>query len=285
MSRVQAYHRPRTVDEALRLFDSHPSARFVAGGTDLVTRVCRGIETPDVLVSLRNVAELVGVEIGPEIRIGAATPLSDVLAHPVVHERLPALAEAIAAMGSVQIRNVGTIGGNLCHASPCADTAPPLMVLCARVRLRGPTGTREIGVEDFFLGPGRTRLGPAEILTAVLVPPPGANARSAFLKKTRVAMDLALASVAALLEMDGDRCLRARFAAGAVAPTPLRLRRVEAVIEGARLTPELLRAAQSVAHDEIAPITDVRASAEYRREIVGVLARRAAERILGRGAP
>jgi carbon-monoxide dehydrogenase medium subunit len=167
------------------------------------------------------------------------------------------------------------VGGNLCRAAPCADLAPPLLVYEATVRLAGRGGTREVPIDAFFKGPGVTALEPGEILVAVTLPPPRPNARGCFLKKGRVRMDLSIASVAALVEMDGDVCTRARLAAGAVAPVPMRLEEVEALVEGKPLTDDLLAEAQRLASREVMPITDVRSTESYRRRITGVYVKRA----------
>jgi len=184
------------------------------------------------------------------------------------------LAQAAGVLGSVQIRNAATVGGNLCNASPCADTAPALLVLGARLRLEGPGGHREIPLEEFFRGPGETSRTKDEVVTLVLLDPPAAGARSAYRKQGRVHMDLAQASLAVLVELEGVTCRRAMVAAGSVAPVPLRLKPVEALLAGVALDEGALEAAGALASRTVAPITDVRATAEYRRAIVGVFLRR-----------
>ncbi len=280
-----AYHRPRTLEEARSLKAETPGACFVAGGTDLLVQMKGGRRRPGALISLRSVAELAGVTTGGVTSIGAMTTLTDVLGHPVVSQRFPALASAVRSMASVQIRNVATLGGNLCNASPAADSAPPLLALGAKARIQGLDGEREMPIEDLFAGPGRTCLGRDDILTAILLDSPSARIRGAFLRKTRVHVDLALASIAVVLEMDpaGETCRQARVAAGAVAPTPLRLREVETVLAGRKLTPEVLGRAKELACDGISPISDVRASADYRRHITGVLLGRAVSSLLNGG--
>ncbi len=277
-----AYHRPRTLEEARSLKAETPGACFIAGGTDLLVQMKGGRKCPSALISLRSVPELAGVTTGAVTSIGAMTTLTDVLEHPVVSKRHPALVEAVRSMGSVQIRNVATLGGNLCNAGPAADSAPPLLALGARARIQGGDGEREMPIEDLFAGPGRTCLGPDDMLTAILLDPPSSGTRGAFLRKTRVHVDLALASIAVVLEMDtaGETCRQARVAAGAVAPTPLRLLEVEAVLAGRRITPEVLGRAKELARDGISPISDVRASADYRRHITGVLFERAVSTLL-----
>ncbi len=276
-----AYHRPRTLDEARSLKAETPGACYVAGGTDLLVWMKSARERPGALISLRSVPELAGITTGGVTSIGALTTLTDVLGHATVRQRYPALVTAVRSMASVQIRNVATLGGNLCNASPAADSAVPLLVLEARARIQGNDGQREIPLEDLFLGPGRTCLGPGDILTAILLDPPPAGTHGAFLRKTRVHVDLALVSIAVVLEMDagGETCRRARVAVGAAAPTPLRLPEVEAVLTG-RISPEVLGRARELARDGISPISDVRASADYRRHLTGVLLRRAISSLL-----
>ncbi|MBI4878759.1 MAG: xanthine dehydrogenase family protein subunit M [Planctomycetes bacterium] len=269
------YHQPRTLEDAWRLLAEQPAARLIAGGTDLLVhlrkRVC---PPPAALVSLRSIPELAEIQAGRTLRIGAMASVARLAAGPEIGAALPALAQAAQWLGSAQIRNVATIGGNIANASPAADLVPPLLVYEARAELRSAASRREVPLADFFRGPGETCLRPGEILTAVLVERPAPGARSGYLRKGRVRMDLALAGVAALVEQASGICSRARLAACAVARTPLRLRRAEAVLEGARLTPEAIEQAAAAAAAEVSPIDDVRTSAQYRRVLVQVLLRR-----------
>jgi len=270
-----AYHRPKTLADVWRVREGDAGARYIAGGTDLqIGRWAPG-ERPSSLISLRAVAELAGIEVGPPTRIGALTLVADIAAHAGLAARHPALVVAAGRLGSPQIRNAATIGGNLCRAAPCADTAPPLLIHEARARLQGPGRVREVPVEEFFRGPGVTCLEPGELLTDLILDPPPAGARETFLKKGRVRMDLSLASVALLLVMEKGTCRRVRVAAGSIAPTPLRLREVEALLEGRKLTPALVEEAGEVAAAAVLPISDVRTTADYRRTIVKVYVRRA----------
>lgn len=271
------YFRPKSLEEAWRLREAHREACFVAGATDLQIRDWKRAASPPALISLRAVARLAGIETAATTRIGALTIVGDLAAHPVLAERYPALAEAAGRLGSPQIRNVATVGGNLCRAAPCADLAPPLLIYDAEVRIESPAGARVVPMEEFMRGPGETCLAEGEVVTAVLLPPPPDGAASTFRKKGRVRMDLSLASVAVLLALDGDVCRRARIAAGSVAPTPVRLRPVEALLEGATITPETLDEAGRVAAASVAPISDVRTTEDYRRRIVGVFVRRAVQ--------
>lgn len=277
-----AYHRPTTIDEVLSLAAANPGATFVAGGTDLMVQLRKRKRTaPPAMISLRRVDALRGIDRGPPLRIGAAATLTELLATDGVRTTFPALAASIDVLGSRQIRNVATLVGNLCNASPGADTAPPLLVHGARVRIAGPAGERELPIDELFLEPGKTALVPGEIVTAVLVDDPAPNARATFLRRGRVKMDIAVASVAVLVELDGDRCTRARVAAGAVAPVPLRLRETEAILEGSRLDEDTLARAEAVARAEVSPITDIRSTADYRRNLVGVFVKRAARSLRG----
>ncbi len=264
------YHRPRSLEEALGLKEADPKARFVAGATDVMVRIRAGTLTPSALISLRGVPELRGIEVGTGIRIGAMTTIREIQAHGGLREACPVLTQAAGVLGSAQIRSVATVGGNLCNASPCADTAPGLLVLEARLRLRRPGAQREVPLEEFFSGPGATRLAHDEIVTDVLFDRPTAKARSAFRKQGRVHVDLAQASVGLLIEMDGAICRRVLLAAGSVAPVPMRLKPVEALLRGTRMNAGVLAEAAALASRTVTPITDIRATADYRRAIVGV---------------
>jgi carbon-monoxide dehydrogenase medium subunit len=274
--RTQAYHRPRTLEDLWRLKEMDPDAQFIAGGTDLMV----GDDRPRALISLRSIPGLAGIEIGPPTRIGALTLVADLLAHAGIAARFPTLTQACHLFASMQIRNAATVGGNLCNASPAADLAPPLLVHDARVRLSSPGGAREMPLEEFFLGPGRTALDQGEILTDVLLDAPPAGAASTFLRKTRVRMDIALVSVAVLLVLEESRCKAARVAAGAVAPTPLRLKMVEALLEGESLSPQLAVDAGALAAENVDPIDDIRTTAAYRRHMVGVYVKRAIQELV-----
>ena len=274
------YYKPRSLDEVWELKEKIPDALFIAGGTDVIVGIKNNEIHPQTLISLRSIPGLGNIEVDGGARIGALATISDILQNPELRIDYPVLVEAAKSLGSVQIRNVATIGGNLCNCSPCADMALPLLVLEAKVRLRTVEKSREIPLNEFFKGPGESCLSPHEILTDILLDPPQKNAKTSFMKKGRVKMDLAVASVAVLLEMEGKRCRKARIAAGSVAPVPLRLSKIETIFEGATLTKKHVAEAQRLAGDNIVPITDVRSTEEYRRQITGVLVKRAVERAL-----
>jgi CO/xanthine dehydrogenase FAD-binding subunit len=278
------YHRPSTLAEASRLLVEIPGARILAGGTDLLVKMRDGKLRPPALISLRDIAGLSGIELGERIRLGALTLVGDLVRSAELARACPALVFAARQLGSAQIRNLATVGGNLCNASPCADLAPPLLVHDARVRIAGPGGERELPLDDFFLSPGETRLGPGELLTEVSFAPPPAESRARFDKRGRTAMDIAIASIAVRLELEGDHARRARVAAGSVGPRPLRLAGVEAVLEHRRLTDAVIAEARAEIMREVRPISDIRASADYRRTLAGVLGERALRALLAEGA-
>ena len=268
------YVRPRTLAEALELLAAHGErAALLAGGTDLVVQVGKGVRAPDVVVDLKRVAGLSAriEDRTTHLRIGALACLADLVADEAACARLPALIEAARAIGSVQIRNRATVAGNICNASPAADTAPPLLVYGARVNVVGPDGRRTAPIEEFFIGPGRTALARGEIVESVEVSYPEAGTGSAFERLARRrGMDLALVSVACLAGPGG----RVRFGLGAVGPTP--------ILVTADVAPEpsddvLMRLAARAT-----PISDIRAGEDYRRAMVLVLMRRTLQTALHR---
>jgi carbon-monoxide dehydrogenase medium subunit len=275
------YLRPKSLKEALQQKKTIAGAKFISGGTDLLVQIKNRELQPPALISLRSIPELASIEIKGGARIGALATISDIIQHNELGLNYPVLVEAARRLGSVQIRNVATVGGNLCNCSPSADMALPLLVLEAKVRLRTAKARREIQISEFFKGPGKSCLSSDEILTDILLDPPHQKAKATFLKKGRVKMDLAIASLAVLLEMERGKCRKARIAAGSVAPVPLRLYKVEDLFEGAALSKDLVSKAQQLASEIVSPITDIRATEEYRRQIVGVYVRRGLEKILG----
>jgi carbon-monoxide dehydrogenase medium subunit len=200
---------------------------------------------------------------------------------PFIAREYPALKAAAGWLANPQVRNVATIGGNICNAAPSADSAPPLLVTEAVAALEGPGGRREMPLEQVFAGPGETQLKPGEILTAVRLPEMPARSGSAFMKMGRVTQDLAVANAAAFVVMEGDVCRECRLAAGAVAPVPLRLRQAEKIVEGCRIDRDLLEQVAETVSREVSPITDIRSTEAYRRAVSGVLVKRAIMAALG----
>jgi carbon-monoxide dehydrogenase medium subunit len=272
-----AYHRPDSLREACALL-SEPDAVVLAGGTDLMVRWRTGRSAPSSVVSLRGLDELTGITATPDgaIRIGARVSLSELMADTTIRERCPVLIRAARFMGSPAVRHLATVGGNCCNASPAADLPPPLLVLDATVEITSADATRTVALADFFAGPGTTVLARGEILSAIILPARPGAWRTAFVRlDMRRAMDIALVSVAASLRWEGDSVVDARIALGAVAPTPLRAIAAETAVTGRSLDVGALGGAAQAAMAEATPITDARASADYRRAMVGVLTRRA----------
>ena len=277
-----AFHRPRSLDEAVALAGRFGAeASVLAGGTDLLVQMRRGRLTPRHLISLQDVPGLAGVGVGGEITLGAAVTHRAIERTPAFAGALRCLIEGAEVIGGHQVRNVATVGGNLVNASPAADLVACLVALDGRVTLHGPDGEREVRVTEFLRGPNETARRPEELLTRVSMPAVPARSATAFVKAgRRRAMEIAVVSVAVRLTLDaaGGRCLGARIALGAVAPTTVRARAAERLLEGRPATPEVFADAAQAAQEISEPIDDVRASAEFRRHLVGVLVRRALER-------
>ena len=278
---LSAYLRPSGLREALALAAEDPDARFVAGGTDLLPRLRSGAAGAHhgALISLRRIPQLRGISGSETLRIGAATTLVELLEAPRIREGFPALAAAAGAVGSPQVRSVSTIGGNVANASPCADLAPTLLVAPAGSDIAGPRGSREVPDAEFFLDRRRPCLPRQELVPASPPARPPSSRRDRFVRRSRVRMDLAQVSIAVAVELDGGRCAVVRIAAGAVAPTPRRLTRAEALLRDELLGGQQIAAAAAAAAAEIAPISDLRASADMRRRLTAVLLGRALARL------
>ena len=263
----------RELGEHLQVGDT----AILCGGTDLLVKMRSGLTTPKRILDISEVASLRGIHMEKDtLVLGAATPETEVLEHPEVQAHLPLLATVLKTLGSLQIRNRASVGGNLVNASPAADSAIALLAYDASVELVGSTGERILPVSEFFLGPGRTALAPGEYIRAIHVPIP-AHPMTPFYHKVgkRRALTISIASVGALLRADGELIHEARFTAGSVAPTPLRLTELDAFLEGRRLTDALIDEARALAAESVSPIDDIRATATYRRTVVGDLVARA----------
>ncbi len=268
------YFRAESIEEALELISKLDSVKVIAGGTDLLIDLKIRRYVVRNIVDISRIKELRIIEDGGDhIVIGAGVKLQEIIESPVVRAKAPVLAEAVNEMASWQVRNVATIGGNLCNASPAADTAPPLMVLNARLRLVSSEGVREVPVTEFFLGPRKTVLRRNELLKEIVIPYE-VGAGSSYIKLgRRNAFTLSVVSVATLVKVSDGVFKDVRVALNSIAPKPIRALSVESFLKGREVSAESVsRGAEEVVKD-ISPISDVRASAEYRREMSVVLTR------------
>jgi CO/xanthine dehydrogenase FAD-binding subunit len=270
-----AHHAPSDLETALALLsDLGSRAVVLAGGTDLLLKLREGTLEPESVVSLRQVAELRGIhEDKHGLRIGATTTLREIMRSPLLRRQHPCLVHAASLIGSVQVRSLATVGGNLCNAAPSADMAPPLLALDAEVLLTSVDGKRQLPLQDFFHGPGEQALQAGELLSEIIIPPP--QGETIYLKHSfRAYMDIAAVGVALRLHANGGTLAAARVALGAVAPTPMRARLAEQELEGQAPSEDRFARAASLAAEACNPIDDIRAPAWYRRRIVEVLTRR-----------
>jgi carbon-monoxide dehydrogenase medium subunit len=268
---------PRSVDEALRvLSDRGSDAKLLAGGTDLLPQMKNGLLKPACVIDLSGVASVRALQSDARgLRIGAAVAARTLERDATARAIYTSLAESGALVGSVQVRNLATLGGNLCNAAPSADMAPPLLALDAEAVIVGPKGERRVPFADFFVGVRRTVLAPDEILLEIVVPAPGPRSGGHYLRHTpRRELDIAVVGVASQLTLSNGVCSKARIALAAVAPVPLRARAAEQALEGKAVTPELIERAAELAVGATEPISDQRGSADYRRHLVRVLTRR-----------
>lgn len=269
------YAAPTTLAEAIDLMATNGTVRALAGGTDLIDQLKTNRRNADLVVDLKRVPELQRMESdGEGLHIGAARCCSDIHHDPTVNRLYGGLADSTGLVGSVQIQNRAAVGGNVCNAAPSGDTTPNLLAHEAVAVITGPAGTRKVELTDFFVGPGQTVLQQGEFLQELVLPPPPEHSASAYLRFIpRNEMDIAVAGVASFLHVDPatKKVLKARIALASVAPTPVRARAAEAVLEGNVITADLIKSAGAAAVESATPITDVRGSAEYRRELVNVL--------------
>lgn len=263
------YFQPRTVEEAVDLLTEYGDRGSVlAGGTDLLVQMKMGRIAPEVVVDIRKIPELERMSGEDGLSIGATTLVRSVECSARVAPKYTALAEAAGQLGSVQIRNMATICGNVCSASPAADSPPALLVFDAQVWIVGPSGERVVPLDQFFVGPRKTALGPAELLTRIILPNPAPGLGSAFLKIGRVAADVATVNVAVALRRDDGHIRSCRVALGSVATTTIRSRRVEEALEGQRYSVDLVEYAGTLASMEVQPSRRARlgrSTAEYRQ--------------------
>jgi carbon-monoxide dehydrogenase medium subunit len=280
---------PESLDECLKLLAAGgPETKLVAGGTDLLPQMKNGLTKPTRVIDLSGVADLrvLAPDNGRGFRVGAAVTARQLERDARVKATYPALAESGALVGSIQVRNLATVGGNICNAAPSADMAPPLVALDAEAVIAGPRGRRRVPMASLFTGVRQTVLGPDELLVEFLIPSPGPRSGGSYLRHTpRRELDIAVVGVASQVTLgEGGVCAKARIALAAVAPTPVRATAAERSLEGQPLTPERIEAAAVLAVEAARPISDQRGSAEFRGHLVRVLTRRTLTSALARAS-
>jgi CO/xanthine dehydrogenase FAD-binding subunit len=268
---------PDTIAACQQALADAPDVKLVAGGTDLLPQMKTGMLKARRVVDLSQLVELKAIErLGDGgVRVGAGVSARALELSPALKDGFIAVAESAGVVGSLQIRNLATLGGNLANAAPSADMAPPLLALDADCVIQGPRGQRRVAAAEFFQGVRRTVLAPDELLVEIVIPAPGPGSGGNYVRHTpRRELDIAVVGVASQLTIQDGRCVKARIALGAVAPVPLRARAAEARLEGEKITPALIDEAAKLAVDASSPISDQRGSAEFRRHLVRVLTRR-----------
>ncbi len=285
------YEAPTSLARASELL-REPGAKPLAGGTDLIVQMRTGRAAPQLFVDVKRIPELAGIRLDADgIFVGAAVPAAEIVEHAELARIWPGLAEAVDLIGSTQIQGRATLGGNLCNASPAADSVPALCALGAVCVIAGPRGERRVPVERFNTAPGRNALAPGELLVGLRIPRPAPRASDAYLRFTpRTEMDIAVVGAAVALGLDASGvCTQARVALGAVAPTAILVPEAAAALVGSRGDDDALSRAAASASAAARPIADKRGSIEFRRRISGVLVRRAAvaafERARAVGSP
>jgi carbon-monoxide dehydrogenase medium subunit len=304
------YFRPKTFEEALTLLDHYgEKAKVIAGGTDVIVMIKQKTMAPDVLVSLQGIPGLDRIQYNGSLSIGPMVTHRAIEKSEVIKKNFSALADAVDSLGSVQIRNVATIGGNICTAAPSSDTATPLLVLGAQVKVKSAKGERTLPIEEFFEGPGETVLKTGEMVEQLLIPKLLPNTGSAYHKlQRRLALDLPILGVSVLLSLDKNKvtcsdmlctaspisailhkmeedeinCRDVRIALGVAAPTPMRALKAEALLRGKKLSDELLEEAANTASREAQPRDTLRGEAWYRKDMVRVLVKRMAMKSIER---
>lgn len=272
--------KPNSLKDAVTLLRGESSdVRVLAGGTDVLMDLkFKRSKTPATIMSLKDVEELKFIrwDSNAGLSVGALTPIRSIEMSPEIKEKFPALVDAAGSIGSVQVRNLGTIGGNVCRAAPSGDLIPALIAYGASAVIQGPQGQRVVPLNEFFKGPGQTVLDGGEILTKLRIPAKAAELKAAYLKLgKRKAMEISTVGVAVALAMNGETCTDCRIALGSVAPTVIRPAQAEECLRGKKLTQDVIQCAAEKAMEAARPITDIRATAEYRREMVGEMLKRA----------
>jgi len=304
------YLRPQTLEEALSLLNQHgKKAKLIAGGTDVIVLIKQKAMMPEVLISLRGIPGLDQIRYDGALKIGAMVTHRDIEKSEVIRKEFSALTDAADVLGSIQIRNVATIGGNICTAAPSADTATPLLVLGTQLKIKSLSEERTVPIEGFFTGPGETILKKGEMLAELIIPKPLPNTGSAYWKlQRRLALDLPILGVSVLLSLDKGTvscsdmlcttspissilhtmekdeltCKEIRIALGVAAPTPMRALKAENLMRGKKISDELLEEVASTASVEAQPRDSIRGEAWYRKDLIRVLVKRMAMKSIER---
>jgi carbon-monoxide dehydrogenase medium subunit len=276
------YLEPSNINEAISLLLQYGDrGKAVAGGTDLIVKMKRREIKPDYLINLKGILDINYVKYNNVLQIGSLTTINSIDKSPVIKENFLILSQSAHKIGSPQVRNIATIGGNICNASPSADMIPSLMVSGAMLKIIGPDGEKKVPIERFFTGPSETILSKGEILTSIEVPRPSPGTKSVYIKHSvRRAMDLAIVGIALAVNIKDGICEDIKIGLGAVAPTPIRAYRGEEIIRGKEINDELIEKVAEVSCSETSPISDIRGSAEYRREMVKALIKRGLKELI-----
>jgi carbon-monoxide dehydrogenase medium subunit len=271
------YREARTIDEAVEMLSQDDGGRMVAGATDVLIRWRQGAWTPRYVLNIKRIPGLDEVHYNPAegLRLGALVKIRTLEQHPLIRQHYPALTQAAAAFAGVQIRNLATLGGNVCNASPAGDTLPALLAYGASCHLAGPGGTRVVPLAEFVQGPSQTTLRPAELLVELRLPPPLPRTGALYIKHSpRSTMDIATIGVASVVSLADEVCQQVRIVLGAVAPTVIRAPGAEALLTGHTPDAERLQQAAQAAMAAASPIDDIRGTAAHRRAIVRPLVQR-----------
>ncbi len=281
MTEIEQYVAPSSLEQAAEYLQRSGEVTILAGGTDLMPQSQGGrLKIKRMLMNIHHIPELKGIAIdGGTIRVGALATITEIMQSDLVKKHLPILIEACDHFASDQIRNAATLGGNVCNASPAGDMLVPLLVLDAEVELaskpNGSVARRRMPLAEFFVGPGKTRRRPAELLVGLRIGLPSANHYARFFKfGTRPALDISTISIGIAGVLKNGALSNVRVAFGAVAPIPMRARRTEQALEGKGLDPATIEAVANVARDEVTPIDDIRATAWYRKELIHNITKR-----------
>ena len=268
---------PDSIDGTITALSNHtPNVRILNGGTDYLVELKHVHQSPGVIVDISRLADIKGISLIDEgLRIGSGVTHTEIMSDPLIKEHVPAMIDAAHVVGAAQTRNLGTIGGNLVTCVPSMDSGPTLMALDAQVTILGPNGKRQSSREDFFVAPRKTSLNRDELLLEIIIPKKNLGKAAGFIKfGLRKGQALALVNAASSLNLKGDKCYDVRIALGAVAPVVIRAKKAESILEGQKLSVELIDEAAKIAVGEAKPIDDFRASKKYRNNLIEVAVRR-----------